>query len=159
MNGLYVAASRARRRLFVADKDAALDYVWSFAMKEATLNQILLTLPRSGGDWHPHCGLLAQGVAENWSDDRDDPKVLAERFREEGFRKEDAYLLRQAAIQYGQLKMVAEADKTPKNALREALARLEGTCSVIGMVLNKSSFPTTGGYGYYGYGGYGKQAE
>ena len=63
------------------------------------------------------------------------------------------------ASHMGQIVMVAEVNKTPKSALREALARLEGTCSVIGMVLNKSSFPTTGGYGYYGYGGYGKQAE
>ncbi len=61
------------------------------------------------------------------------------------------------ASHMGQIVMVAEADKTPKNALREALTRLEGACDVVGMVLNKSSSQNAGGYGYYGYGGYGKQ--
>ncbi|OFZ70062.1 MAG: protein tyrosine kinase [Betaproteobacteria bacterium RBG_16_58_11] len=61
------------------------------------------------------------------------------------------------ASHMGQIVMVAEADKTPKNALREALTRLEGACDVIGMVLNKSASHNAGGYGYYGYGGYGKQ--
>ena len=60
------------------------------------------------------------------------------------------------ASHMGQIVMVAEADKTPKNALREALSRLEGACDVIGMVLNKSASHNAGGYGYYGYGGYGK---
>lgn len=62
------------------------------------------------------------------------------------------------ASHMGQIVMVAEAEKTPKNALREALSRLEGTCDVIGMVLNKSASHNAGGYGYYGYGGYGKPA-
>ena len=62
------------------------------------------------------------------------------------------------ASHMGQIVMVAEADKTPKNALREALSRLEGACDVIGMVLNKSASHNAGGYGYYGYGGYGKPA-
>jgi len=60
------------------------------------------------------------------------------------------------ASHMGQIVMVAEADKTPKNALREAISRLDGACDVIGMVLNKSASHNAGGYGYYGYGGYGK---
>lgn len=60
------------------------------------------------------------------------------------------------ASHMGQVVMVAEADKTPNNALREALSRLEGACDVVGMVLNKSVSHNVGGYGYYGYGGYGK---
>lgn len=62
------------------------------------------------------------------------------------------------ASHMGQIVMVAEADKTPQSALREALKRLEGACDVVGMVLNKSSSQNAGGYGYYGYGGYGKEA-
>lgn len=63
------------------------------------------------------------------------------------------------ASHMGQIVMVVEADKTPKSALREALSRIEGTCDVVSIVLNKSATPTTGDYyGYYGYGGYGKQA-
>lgn len=63
------------------------------------------------------------------------------------------------ASHMGQIVMVVESDKTPKSALREALSRIEGTCDVVSIVLNKSAAPTAGDYyGYYGYGGYGKQA-
>lgn len=64
------------------------------------------------------------------------------------------------ASHMGQIVMVVEAEKTPKSALREALSRLEGTCDVISLVLNKSASPSMGDYyGYYGYGGYGKPAQ
>ncbi len=64
------------------------------------------------------------------------------------------------ASHMGQIVMVVESEKTPKSALREALSRIEGTCDVVSIVLNKSATPTAGDYyGYYGYGGYGKQAE
>lgn len=64
------------------------------------------------------------------------------------------------ASHMGQIVMVVEAEKTPKSALREALSRLEGTCDVVSIILNKSATPATGDYyGYYGYGGYGKQAQ
>jgi len=63
------------------------------------------------------------------------------------------------ASHMGQIVMVVESDKTPKSALREALSRIEGTCDVVSIVLNKSATPAAGDYyGYYGYGGYGKQA-
>lgn len=64
------------------------------------------------------------------------------------------------ASHMGQIIMVAETDKTPKSALREALSRLESACDVVSIVLNKTSLPIAGDYyGYYGYGGYGKQAS
>ena len=64
------------------------------------------------------------------------------------------------ASHMGQIVMVVESEKTPKSALREALSRIEGTCDVVSIVLNKSATPTAGDYyGYYGYGGYGKQAQ
>lgn len=62
------------------------------------------------------------------------------------------------ASHMGQIVMVVESEKTPKSALREALSRIEGTCDVVSIILNKSATPTTGDYyGYYGYGNYGKQ--
>lgn len=64
------------------------------------------------------------------------------------------------ASHMGQIVMVVESEKTPKSALREALSRIEGTCDVVSIILNKSALPTTGDYyGYYGYGGYGKPAQ
>ena len=59
----------------------------------------------------------------------------------------------------GQIVMVVEAGKTPKAAVNDALATIDGTAEVVGMLLNKSKGFGTGGYGgyggYYGYGGYG----
>jgi len=59
----------------------------------------------------------------------------------------------------GQIAMVVEAGRTPRAAVAEALATIEGTAEVIGMVLNKAQGFGAGGYGsyggYYGYGGYG----
>ena len=64
------------------------------------------------------------------------------------------------ASHMGQIVMVVESEKTPKSALREALSRIEGTCDVVSIVLNKSAQPSAGDYyGYYGYGWYGKQSE
>lgn len=56
----------------------------------------------------------------------------------------------------GQIVMVVEAGKTPKEAVKEALATIEGA-EVVAMVLNKARTPIGSGYGgYYGYGyGYG----
>lgn len=59
----------------------------------------------------------------------------------------------------GQILMVVEAGKTPRSAVNEALATIENTAEVVGMLLNKAEGFSAGGYGgyggYYGYGGYG----
>ena len=65
------------------------------------------------------------------------------------------------AAHMGQIVMVVEADKTPQAALRDAMARIEGACDVVGIILNKATGRNSGGYYYYGnygYGGYAKQA-
>lgn len=52
----------------------------------------------------------------------------------------------------GQIVMVVEAGKTPREAVKEALATIEGS-EVVGLVLNKSRASEAGNYGgYYGYG-------
>lgn len=59
------------------------------------------------------------------------------------------------ASHMGQIVMVIEAEKTPQEAVKEALARIEGACDVIGTVLNKAtSIPGTDYY-YGNYGSYG----
>ena len=89
---------------------------WRLATDESYFNDVLHGLPRLGGDWREHCGQLVHGVTQNWSDDRDDPRVLAERFREQGLRDEDAFL-RQAAIHYLNMKLATESN-TCKGWLR-----------------------------------------
>jgi len=52
----------------------------------------------------------------------------------------------------GQIVLVVEAGKTPREAMKESLAMLDGS-EVIGLVLNKAKGTEGGGYGgYYGYG-------
>jgi receptor protein-tyrosine kinase len=52
----------------------------------------------------------------------------------------------------GQIVMVVEAGKTPREAVKEALATIEGS-EVVGLVLNKARASEGGSYGgYYGYG-------
>ncbi len=61
----------------------------------------------------------------------------------------------------GQIVFVVEAERTPQEAVRDALAHLVD-CEYVGIVVNKSPTRTAGGdyYGYgYGYGGYGEYGQ
>jgi hypothetical protein len=99
MNNLYVAASRAQRRLFVIDGKESRDALWWFASDEQHLLQVIRALPKQDA-WGENTGCLIQGVPESFRDDRDDPSKIAERFEGEGLSKEDSYLLKQASLQY-----------------------------------------------------------
>jgi len=62
------------------------------------------------------------------------------------------------AQQMGQILVVVEANKTPQDAVSQALGLLQG-CSNVSLMLNKATSRGAGGYGYgYGYGD-GGQAE
>lgn len=61
------------------------------------------------------------------------------------------------ATYMGQIVMVVEANRTPRDAVKEALSTIESS-EVIGLVLNKAREADAGG-SYYGYGGYGYGAE
>lgn len=99
LNNLYVAASRARLRLFIIDDKEALNGLWWFSADESNLASVISRLPKKE-IWEGHTGFLVRGIPENFSEDRDDPKAIAERFEREGISKEDGYLLRQAALQF-----------------------------------------------------------
>ena len=61
------------------------------------------------------------------------------------------------ATYMGQIVMVVEANRTPRDAVREALSTIESS-EIVGLVLNKAREADAGG-GYYGYGGYGYGAQ
>jgi len=63
------------------------------------------------------------------------------------------------ATYMGQIVFVVEAERTPQDAITDALAHL-ADCEHVGLVLNKfASGGNSGDYGYgYGYGGYGEYA-
>lgn len=58
------------------------------------------------------------------------------------------------ATHMGQIVMVVESGRTPRDAVKQALAAVEN-CGVVGVVLNKSR--ETRRDGYYGYGAYGNE--
>ena len=67
------------------------------------------------------------------------------------------------ATYMGQIVFVVEAERTPQEAVKDALAHLVD-CEHVGLVLNKAPARTAGGdyygYGYgYGYGGYGEYSQ
>jgi len=100
INRLYVAASRPRRRLIVIESDEGMKHLWSFATDPDVRNRVLERLRPKHQIWEENIGTLQPGVGESWSSDREDPKVLAEKFEKEGHAKSDPYLLRTAAMFY-----------------------------------------------------------
>ena len=110
LNNLYVAASRAQRRLFVIDKEESRNSLWCFAFDQQHLEHVIRDLPNLDA-WRKNTGCLMRGVPESFGEDHDDPRTLAVRFENEGMSNEDSYLLNQAAIQYSIAKEPAKAYK------------------------------------------------
>ena len=99
LNNLYVAASRAQRRLFVIDEKGSRDGLWWFVSDQQHLAHTLRDLPKRD-TWLANSGLLFGGVPESFKDDRDDPRAIADQFEREGLSKEDSYLLKLASLQF-----------------------------------------------------------
>lgn len=99
MNNLYVAASRAQRRLFLIDRKESRDALWWFAADDQHLSQIIGGMPKRDV-WEGHTGCFVRGVPDSFREDREDPRAIAEQFEREGLSKEDSYLLKQASLQY-----------------------------------------------------------
>ncbi|EGV16085.1 hypothetical protein ThimaDRAFT_4633 [Thiocapsa marina 5811] len=92
LNQFYVAITRARKRLFVVDSGDALGRFWAFT--EANNQKELLDLYDHSDDWSSEeLGGLMKGDSLSWSDDRDDPLVLARQWQEQGRAQRDPYLL------------------------------------------------------------------
>jgi protein-tyrosine kinase len=56
------------------------------------------------------------------------------------------------ATHMGQILMIVAAGSTPKTAVNDALATIDGAAEIIGLVLNRMRGGQTAGYGLYGYG-------
>ena len=108
VNQLYVAASRARKRLFVLDSEEALARFWSFTQPEA--RRRLLEWAEPGESWRDEdlCGLVA-GDVSNWDADRDDPIDLAGRFEQQGRQHRDHYLMGLAANNFARAGQIERA--------------------------------------------------
>lgn len=107
INQLYVALSRAQRRLFIIDDSSGLEKFWFFA-NNPTFIEGLPGQVRNSFLWESQIGGVVQGTEQSWKEDKEDPIVRALQFEEEGKIKRDPYFLRQAALTY---KSVNKLDK------------------------------------------------
>lgn len=99
LNRLYVAASRAKGRLSVIDSRDAIDNFWRFATDADMIDALVV---RTGGKdlWKDKITFLVEGREGDWKGERIDPHEQAREYENQGKRKRDSYLLRQAALAY-----------------------------------------------------------
>lgn len=111
-NGVYVGASRAQRRLLVVDTPAGLVQFWSFAKDGHAITRLLTERRRTVWD-EDDVHHMMPGDPSTWSEDRDDPKAVADRFYDQGRIERSTYLLQLARNQYQSetLKDVGRAER------------------------------------------------
>ncbi len=101
MNRLYVAASRAKKRLIIVDDDQGIAELWD----NDTLKNMerLLQYYKNAEKHHWDSDVVnyvQKGQESNWSEDRDNPEELAEEFHKAGLAERDPYKLRLAEANY-----------------------------------------------------------
>jgi len=101
LNRLYVAASRAKNRLIIVDDEEGIETLWNRTSLKS-LDNLLKTYHHSSTlGWSvDSINYVQSGEEENWTEDRDDPLVLAEGFHATGLTERDAYKLRLAEANY-----------------------------------------------------------
>ncbi len=109
LNQFYVAASRARRRLFIVDSNEAINNFWAFA--EPQKQQELLRR-YNDSQWRINdLGGILQGDDASWSDDRDEPLELARTWKKQGEAQRDPYLLNLAKSNFELARRPEEAKR------------------------------------------------
>ncbi|WP_456429963.1 hypothetical protein [Rhodocaloribacter sp.] len=110
VNGLYVAASRPRQHLMIVDTAEALRNFWSFAIDPDF--ETLTATYNSRFVWKPeNLTKILPGSDRNWSENRDDPRRLANDFFSRGRTARDPYLLSRAIQNYEYVGDEGEAAK------------------------------------------------
>jgi hypothetical protein len=137
INRLYVAASRAQKRLFIADTSKGFGSFWRFFEKEdpAVFVQRYrehVQQPRNAGQFTWHVDDLVKiqpGDQNSWEQDHDNPSDLAEEFYRSGLRTKDTYKLR-LAIQNYQAAGIADKQRECEGWLLEFEGEFEkaGEC-------------------------------
>jgi hypothetical protein len=115
MNRLFVAASRPMRRLFVVDTADAISKIWNhpgLRSLEKLVNQY--NSPNWGVEMLTP---LQAGRDQSWSEDKDDPGILAEQLRDSGISDRSSYKLRLAANMFERCGRKAEATECRAMAL------------------------------------------
>lgn len=118
VNRLYVASSRAEKRLFIVDTEDGIRNFWKF-FKEIDLKNYIEKYYKEidnkksddGSHWkEDHLVRIAPGDTYSWTKERDNPEVLAEKFFVDGKNNRDIYQLELARQNF-------EAANKPEMAL------------------------------------------
>lgn len=95
-NKLYVAVTRPRKRLFLADTKRAVDSFWRFA-NDVTVTETLSALR---GWQSSHLGGIVIGDDDSWDKDKDSPIDIAEKLEKQGMSDGDSRLFLSAKYYY-----------------------------------------------------------
>ena len=101
LNRLYVGASRAKNRLIIVDDAQGIATLWN----NETIKSLEFLLKRyrhsTRFGWSTDdINYIQEGVEDNWTQDRDNPFLLAEEFHNAGLTERDPYKLRLAEANY-----------------------------------------------------------
>ncbi len=101
VNRVYVAVSRAKRRLVVVDTAAGVERLWKPAMNEYVRERVLRSLGNKQDIWSEAVGGMSTGLPADLSTDAPpDRAAYARLFESDGRAKRDAYLMYQASSNY-----------------------------------------------------------
>lgn len=114
-NKLYVAATRAKRFLFVVDTEEGDENLWSYA-SHPDLIQNIVQLAEAPEQWKGTVGILQKGTDINIREDA--PDLIAEEFEEKGWAARNPSLLRRAKQFYNAVGMTTKAEICEAKALR-----------------------------------------
>ncbi len=112
-NRLYVAASRAKKNLFIVESREIFEgkrNFWKYLMDPDLVESILSRNP-DPKSWENRIQYLVPGAEENWVHEWVDPLQRASQYAEEGRRTRDAYLMRQAALWFDNAEKASDAQR------------------------------------------------
>lgn len=100
VNMLYVALSRARKRLFIIDSPGGINALWRCFQEDAILQEIAAFQGPDSPWVDETIGGLEMGNGACWQGDAAEPRDLALQFESEGRAKQSPHFLRSAALYY-----------------------------------------------------------
>lgn len=121
LNKLYVAVTRPRTRLFLADSQQAIHAFWQFA-NDASIGAKLLNINTSMSGWSSmHLGGFEIGNDDSWDEDRDSPTQIAVELENQGRGDGDTTLLERARYYFG-----IDGDQAGQDRCDAQIAELSG---------------------------------
>jgi hypothetical protein len=101
INRLYVAVSRAKRRLVIVDSNDGFEKLWTAAHDDSAEAELLASIKNGQAVWLGAIEGMTWGVAEELARDAaSDPRENAVVFERDGLARRDAFLMRQAGQSY-----------------------------------------------------------